>query len=393
MNRMEKDLADALRQEPVPDEREAEERGWRLVRQAYESRPPVSRGRLPWGRRVAPLALVALLVGALITPAGAQVRRWVADAISPGRTPSLPALTSLPSGGQLLVQSSSGAWVVHADGTKRLLGGYSDSTWSPHGLYVATARGHELAAVEPDGAVRWTLDGSGFISRPAWNRPDGFRVAYLSGSSLRVVNGDATRDHLLQRRVAHVTPTWMPGRRYILAFVRPDGAVEAMSVDDGEEVLRTPPGPAPESVQWTARGARLLIVRKFRLEMVSRSGRLLWRWSSPAGMRIGAAQLDPTGRHISLILRNGARSELLLVGPGDPSRVLFKGPGRFSATEWSPDAEWLLLSWKSADQWLFLNLKQPNKIVAVSNVSQQFNPGVGGSGRPFPTLRGWCCSS
>ena len=134
------------------------------------------------------------LVAALISPAGAAVRDWVGDAVDEGREPALPALTSLPSPGSLLVDSARGPWVVREDGSKRLLGSYAESTWSPRGLHVAVTGTHELAAVDPMGEVRWTLTQAGSVTDPAWS-PDGYRVAYLNGGALRVVAGDGTGDH------------------------------------------------------------------------------------------------------------------------------------------------------------------------------------------------------
>ena len=53
---------------------------------------------------------------------------------------SAPALFSLPASGQLLVTADSGAWVVDEDGSKRLLGGYREASWSPFGRFVVASR-------------------------------------------------------------------------------------------------------------------------------------------------------------------------------------------------------------------------------------------------------------
>lgn len=392
MKDSERRVRDEVRQASAPEERQAEERAWRLIRAAYAERGE-RRSSPRLRRRGLQLALVLGLTAALISPAGATVRHWVADTVSPGREPSKPALTSLPAPGSLLVQSAAGPWVVHPDGSKRLLGDYTGATWSPHGLFVAATSPHELATVDPEGRVHWTLERPGPVRLPSWNQPDGFRLAYLSGAALRVVNGDGTNDRLLESHVAPVAPAWMPGPRYILAFVRPDGAVEAVRTGSDSRVFETGAGQRPRSLQWSADGSRLLVTRPSVIEIRDRNGPLLWRWTAPVGERILAARLAPTSGRVALVLSSGARSRLLLTGPGSPTRTLFSGPGRFSGVEWSPDSRWLLLAWKSADQWLFLNPSQPRRIVTISNVASQFAPGgrrAGGAG--FPQVRGWCCS-
>ena len=291
------------------------------------------------------------------------------------------------------MQSASGSWIVHADGSKRLLGAYGEATWSPHGLFVAATSRHQLATVAPGGEVHWTLERSGPVRLASWNGPDGFRLAYLSGTSLRVVDGDGTNDRLLERRVAPVAAAWMPGPRYILAFARPDGRVEAVRADSGHRVFETAAGEVPRSLQWSGDGRKLLVTKPTAIEIRDRNGPLLWRWAAPVGMRIVAARLQPKSNRVALIVRGDAQSRLLLTGPGVPARALFSGPGRFTGVEWSPNGHWLLLAWRSADQWLFLNPSRPRRIVTISNVASQFAPGAL---RPrhagFPQVGGWCCS-
>ena len=392
MKDTERAVRKALGRVRAPGESEASERAWRLIRAANAEGPRTQSSRR--SRRLGLQAALAFgLVALLVSPAGATVRHWVADAVNPGVEQAKPALTSLPTRGSLLVQSAEGPWIVHADGSKRLLGTYTGATWSPHGLYVAATSRHELATVDPAGTVRWTLERQGSVRLPNWNGPDGFRLAYLNGSSLRVVDGDGTGDRLLEPRVAPVTPAWMPGPRYVLAFVKPDGAVEAARADSGRVVFDSRPGPLPLSLQWSNNGRGLLVAEAGALELRGRSGAIRWHWSPPAGTRIVAARLAPSGERVALILSRGRGSSLLLVGPGAAPRAVFSGPGRFSGLEWSPDGSWLLLAWSSADQWLFLNPSQPGRVEAISNVSSQFAPGKLGAGQgAFPQIRGWCCS-
>ncbi len=391
MKRSEQEVHEALRQVRVPEESEAAARAWELVRAAEverESDPSPRRLR----RRGLQLALVVGVVAALVSPAGAAVRHWVADTVAPGVEHAHPALTSLPSGGSLLVQSAGGSWIVHADGSKRLLGSFDGATWSPHGLYVAATSRHELATVDPAGEVRWTLDRGGPVRLPSWNGPDGFRLAYLNGSSLRVVNGDGSDDHLLEPRVAAIAPAWKPGRSYVLAFAKRDGRVEAVRTDSGATTFATGPGPRPLSLQWSLGGRRLLVTEPTGVDVRGSSGRLRWRWTAPAGERVLAARLAPSGDHVAVIVGGSVGSRLLLIGPGKAARTIFSGPGRFSGVEWSPDGRWLLLAWKSADQWLFLNRDRPGRIIAIANVSEQFAPEARPETEPFPQVQGWCCS-
>src|SRR5204862_17785 len=109
------------------------------------------------------------------------------------------------------------------DGAKRLLGRYTTASWSPHGLFEVAVHGHELAALDPKGNVRWSLERDGVVRDPRWS-PDGYRIAYRAGSSLRVVAGDGTGDHLLARDIAPVAPAWRPGGDHVLAYVTPAGA-------------------------------------------------------------------------------------------------------------------------------------------------------------------------
>src|SRR5205823_7269551 len=99
---------------------------------------------------------------------GRAVLGSLKDAVR-GEKNAKPALFSLPTSGQLLVASDRGVWVVQSDGSKRLLRRYRDPSWSPHGIYLAALRGHELRALEPDGAVHWSLARPGRLASPRWS--------------------------------------------------------------------------------------------------------------------------------------------------------------------------------------------------------------------------------
>ena len=119
-----------------------------------------------WRPAIVVVAVVAALA-AVLSPPGRAVLDEIRDAV--GVEHPQPALFSLPAPGRLLVASDAGIWVVQQDGSKRLLGPYREASWSPFGRFVVAARENELAALEPDGSVRWTLAASG-CSLPALDR-------------------------------------------------------------------------------------------------------------------------------------------------------------------------------------------------------------------------------
>ena len=391
----EEQLRQALSALPVPDEDGARERGWRLVSAAHAaaSEAGVFPGRRRSGRRAAQVAVaLGLLVAAAISPAGAAVRDWVGEAVESGHEPSLPALTSLPAPGPLLVDSARGAWVVEEDGSKRLLGSYRQSTWSPRGLFVAAVGEGELVALDPEGQVHWALPRPGAPTDPAWS-PDGYRIAYLSGGAVRTVAGDGTGDHESWPRAAPVTPAWRPGPGHVLTVAEPGGRLRTIDADSGESIAVTPAGLGPTGLEWSPDGSRLLVFGRTGLEVFDRRGRLLWRRSAPSGTDLVEAALALGGKRVVAVVgsRGGpARSELLLFGPGGAPVPVFSGPGRFSGISVSAHGRWVLLEWPTADQWLFLDLAHPQRVVAVSNISAQFSPGAT-SPSAFPSVAGWCC--
>jgi len=386
-------LREALLDARVPDALGAEERGLRLVRAAYAASPPALRPRRRRGlRRGLQAALAVGLLAVAISPAGAAVRDWVGDRVDPAQEPALPALTSLPAPGALLVDSARGPWIVREDGSKRLLGSYSESTWSPRGLFVAATAPGQLLALDPEGEVRWTVSRLGPVSDPAWS-PDGYRVAYLSAGTLRVVAADGTGDRALERAVAPVAPAWWPDPRHVIVFAERSGGIRAVDADSGEAIFETGPGPIPRTLAWSAEGSRLLVVAPSQIRVLDRGGDPIWSRRAPPGREFGAASLVPGSDRVAAVLGTRgepSHSELLLIGPDRSPARLFAGPGRFDGVVPSPDGAWLLLAWRSADQWLFLDLTDPRRVLAVSGISAQFDPGTT-SPPAFPEISGWCC--
>jgi dipeptidyl aminopeptidase/acylaminoacyl peptidase len=392
----ERKLRRALLATPPPDEIGAQRRAWRVVRAAYGEREPT-----PWPirhrRPLAAAAIGAAVLAAAITPPGRAVIDEVREAVGTekvvGVPQAKPALFSLPTQGRVLVSAPTGAWVVSADGSRRKLGDYDEATWSPRGLFVGVSKRHQLAAVTPKGVVRWTLS-KPRVHAPRWS-PSGFRVAYLSGSNLRLVAGDGTGDRRLDA-AQNVPPVWKPGEEHVLAYADRNGTINVVSTDDGE-TLWTAAGLAssPMQLEWSADATRLLAMRRlpagrFALVVFDEGGRRRQYLELP-GEPVEAA-FAPNDHRIALVRRVGPRSELLVVESDTLRRqeVVFSGLGRFSDVAWSPGARWFLLGWQSADQWLFIRSTDVSKVSAVSSLAVQFDPGGTGLG-PFPRIEGWCC--
>lgn len=395
----ERDLRRALLGIQPPDELGASRRSWQLARAAFDEREPT-----PWPRRHArPLLAAAVgiaLLAAVLSPPGRAVIEDVRDAIGTEKVTGVPqarpALFSLPAEGRVLVTAPRGVWVVEADGSKRRLGDYDEASWSPRGLHAVVSTRSQLAAVRPNGVVRWTL------ARPRvhdarWS-PSGFRVAYLSGSNVRVVAGDKTGD----RRVdgaADVAPAWRPGEQHVLAYVDSGGTLNVRDTDTDETLWTSGVRATPAHLEWSADGRRLLAAvplsdRRFALTVYDEAGRRLQSLPLP-GTFVDAA-FAPDDHRIALIRRqraeDGETSELLVVDADSIRRQtpVFNGRGRFGDVAWSPGARWLLLGWQSADQWLFIRSTNVEKIKAVSSLTGQFDPGGTGA-KAFPRIEGWCC--
>jgi hypothetical protein len=388
-----RELSRALQRIQAPEELEAQRRVWPIVRGAFEARDPV-----PWPRRrarplVAAAVGVAVLAAALSSPGRALVGS-VRDAFKSTGPKPRPALTSLPAPGVLLVSSARGPWIVQFDGSKRLLGPWWEASWSPHALYVAATRAHELAALDPKGVVRWSLARSGVVHAARWS-PEGYRVAYLNGRELRVVTGDGTADTPLRRRIGATPPAWRPGAQHELAFSTVDGRIELVATDSTKSEWRTGPGEVAKELVWSEDGRRLLVLGDRSLRVLDSSGRRLWQIGLPIGPS-GVAFVR--GSHRFVMVRHvpaTGRSDLILLqaeaSPGK-ARYLYSAPGDFATLAVSPNGNWLLVGWVNADQWLFLRLTTA-KVQAISNIVEQFSPGRrGGSlSSQFPSSVSWCC--
>src|SRR5262245_4041190 len=390
----EQEIRDRLSEIEIPDEGPAEERSWALAERAYAERPDAPRRSRGW-RVLLAVAAAAILALTLLSPAGAAIRGWVSDVIAPGSGHSRPALGSLPAPGKLLVESERGPWVVQADGTQRLLGAYRAAAWSPHGIYVVATRGPRLVVLEADGDPRWALTSSQPVSQPSWQPPDGFRIAYLSGRTLRVVAGDGTGDRRLAAPVAPVAPAWRPGARHILAFVDQGGAVR-MEDTDSQRLLARPELAGAHDLNWSSDGVELAAATGSQIRVVEPLAPTTRVVTTPPGPNSTAEQpvFAPGASRPAFIRSSNAGSELLLGrvrAQQVAERSLVSVPGHLTDPTWSPDGRWLVVGWREANQWLFIETGNPSKVIAVANIARQFDPGGTGRGA-FPRISGWCCA-
>jgi len=257
----------------APGEQEAQERAWAVVRRAYEEREPIA-----WPRRharpLAAAALVAAVAAAALSPPGRSVVQSLREAV--GVKEAEPALFSLPTRGQLLATSREGTWLVHQDGSKRLLGHYRDATFSPHGLFIAATRANQLVALDPMGNVRWTLARAA-PRHPVWTGTrTNTRITYVSGGQLRVVAGDGTGDHAvgpasLRRRQRQAVAIRKQGGQSTVVV---GGRVAFRGTGSFDQAVRSPDGrwllvTWPTADQWVfvGPGSRRRIVGASRISV------------------------------------------------------------------------------------------------------------------------------
>lgn len=386
-------LREALRR-AVPADGGARERSWRVVQAAFDGAAPrPGRRRWAWLAVLAALTPVAVAGVAAASAPKSDIGRWVRGVLGAGERDARPVLGRVPGGGRLLVQAGPSAWVVSSDGAKRRLGAYSGTSWSPHGLFVVGWRGRELTALDPGGAVRWSLSPRARVISARWAPVDGFRIAYVAGSALRIVNGDGSGDRRYGGARAAVAPAWRPDDKHVLAYVDARGRVSVVAVDARRRAWRSARVADPRVLAWSPGGRRLLVVTRSRLLLFDRRGGLVASRAIAPGFAVTSAEWSPRGGELAITRYSAPldRGELALVDAtrGLSERVLFAGPGRFGAPAWSPDASRLLLPWRDADQWLFLRPHGGARLSAVANIADQFGPG---RLRPaFPHAVQWCC--
>jgi hypothetical protein len=360
----------------VPGEHEARERAWTLVQAAYAGREPQPHERT-FVRPFAVAAALAALAAAALSPPGRAVLDHVRVAIGVERSDQ--AILQLPTRGRLLVNATTGPWIVGENGSRRSLGPYDQASWSPQGLYVVASRGRELFALTPRGGVRWAHSLPGLVDFPRW-APSGFRIAYFSGGSLRVIAGDGEDDRMIAQRPHRVGASWRPGAGHVLAYASRPGEVTVVNVDTRRRLWKVSAPRTIHQLAWAPDGSRLLVLFEGGYSLRGRGGEAIDRGTFRRGVPQTAA-FAPRGHRFALVVGLPGRAEVR-VG----NRLVFAGAGAFNDVEWSPDGRWIIVSWGTANQWVFVRSAGVRRIAAISNVSQQFNAPV------MPALGGWCCS-
>lgn len=363
----------------IPGEHEARERTWAVVQAAFADRQPVARPVRRLVPAIALLVALAVVAGAFSAP-GRAVLDELREAVGVER--SQPALFSLPAPGKLLVASDAGVWVVQKDGSRRLLGDYREASWSPFGRFVVATRPNELAALEPDGDVRWTLPRPG-VRSPRWAGTEtDTKIAYVDRTGIRMVAGDGKGDRLLVRG-ARGPLAWRPGVARILAYVA-GRELRVQNLESGRILLRKPLGAATPvtRVDWSSDGRRLLLLSPHHLRVYDATGRLVDREDPAEGWPDVDAGFRPGSHEVAVVRVHGSQSTAYVLN----GRTLFNGTGVFQGAHWSPDGRWLVLSWPTADQWVFVRATDGRRrIRGVANVTEQFRS------QSVPRIDGWCC--
>lgn len=368
----------ALERVLIPDAELARERARFVALAAFAQREP-----MPPRRRGPQMALgvaIAAAIGlAALSPPGRAVVDRVREVVGVER--AQPALFSLPTSGRLLVASDPGVWVVEQDGSKRLLPGYREASWSPFGRFIVATGMNELAALEPDGDLLWTL-ARPEVRSPRWTgTATDTRIAYISAGSLHVVGGDGRGDAELDPDVQAVAPTWRPGEGFVVTYVDGRGAVVTRDVERRTVLWRRQyPSPVLQ-VEWSSDGRRLLVRLGDVVDILTRDG-TGFTGVRADGSVVTASALRPRSHENTHALEAGGRTQVLHVG--EPGGRLFAATGRFTDLDWSPDARWLVVTWPAADQWVFLRA-DGKRIRAVSSIAGQFRS------RTTPRVEGWCC--
>ena len=398
-------VRDRVRDAPIPGEADAAARSWPVVEAALaERQPPGRRHRMPL-RLAIVIALLGVALAIMLSPA----RAWIGDRFDDEPHPSTPAFAALPKGGSVLAISRSGAYAISANGSTQGLGSFRQAGWSPRGKHVVGVNGRRLIAVTPTGTVKWTLVEPRRVSRPAWSTDEGFAVAYLERSRLRVVAGDG--DPVTNRRVrghaAAVTPAWLPHSDRVLTYATTRGAIETVDVTPRTTLWRSAaaatdataggaadasaPGAAdasdlPRALAWSPDGRRLVALLSRSAAVLDRTGRVVRTIPLPGGGRELA--VHPSGVKAAVLVAGTGQARVLEVRldgrrPGAAPREMFQGD--VEGLAWSQDGRRLLVGWRGADQWLLLG--PGDRIRALHEVSRELGR-TGG----FPRVAGWCCA-
>jgi len=227
-----------------------------------------------------------------------------------------------------------------AHGPRRIFGDVGEAVWSPRDLFVAATRGIELIAVSPRGERRWSLHHRAPIRHPRW-APSGYQIAYLSGGSIYLVDGDGSDDARLSAADG-AAPAWRPASgRSQLAYAHGRSVVLRDTIDR-RVLFRTPVGRRPLALSWSADGERLLVVERDRIQLLNQFGARLRTSHAPRGTRNVTGTFARSCRDWTLVRAQGASSRLMLVSGEDTLKVL-ELAGTVDGITYSPSGRWLAL--------------------------------------------------
>jgi WD40 repeat protein len=375
-------LERALREAPLPGEGAARERARRTVLAAHAAAPRRTKPRA--AAVVAAVVLTIAGAGALTRP-GQAVGEWVGRQLEVVRPATPKAETTpapkrqrgldLPAPGQLLVASDRGLWIVTGDGGRKRLGDWTTGSWSPHAKHIVVASGHTVAAIRPDGTVRWRHTLSARVSDLRWS-PSGLQVAYRAGTRMHVIWGNGINDATLPGRAAQAAPAWQPNAPNTLAWARADGTVIVQDAYTGLVLWRHKGGPA-RHLSWSADGKRLLIAGARHGSVYTLAGGAK-RLPLQRGETLAAAAFAPVGRRLALAVAKRGVTRVKLRGA---TAALAEATEPLRSLTWSPDGRWLVAGWKSGRAYL-ISARGPD-VRGLDDVPKRLGLGV-------KTL-GWCC--
>jgi hypothetical protein len=354
-------VAELLRDAPLPDEGAARERARRTVLAAHAATPRRSRPRTA---AIATTVILALAGAGALTRPGQAVGEWLGhrlEVVQEHKGPASPAAPrrqtglQLPARGRLLVSGGGALWIVDRGGHRTKLGDWSSGAWSPHGLHVAAASGRALAAVRPDGTLRWRHLAPARVEDQSWS-PDGLNIAYRVGGKVHLIYGTGEHDIPLPGRAAPAAPVWRPNAPNTLAWARADGTVLVQDAYTGLVLWRHRGGPV-RHLSWSADGRRLLIAgRRHGAVHTLATGHTR---RLPSGDLLAAA-FAPTGGRVALAYRGDHATRVSLLGS---KTALVEVPGRVSTFAWSPDGRWLLTP--SGGDWLLAKTRGAVAVISV----------------------------
>jgi Tol biopolymer transport system component len=250
-----------------------------------------------------------------------------ADGSGTPTVPPGPSAISLPAwssdGSEIAFQESDYISVVRADGSHyvRLYHEPNENdwfTWSGEGAELAyAASGETIFVVKRDGSGRRKLVNG---DQPSWS-PDGRKIAFVRGESLRVINSDGTGEHKLARLADDILPAPVPwsSDSQKVAYTTSFWKNPKRSCESGGNCNYIDPGTNIEL-------CRLHIVRvSDSSEVQVVGGGLLGTFDSQCDIA-----WSPDGKQIAF-----SRNGFLYAGSADGKRE--RRLGRGLAPSWSPD--------------------------------------------------------